>query len=31
MDTFLAQHQPLVYSQIQKSVEHGRLAHAHLF
>lgn len=31
MDTFLAQHQPLVYSQIKKSVEHGRLAHAYLF
>lgn len=31
MDTFLAQNQPLVYSQIKKSVEHGRLAHAYLF
>lgn len=31
MDTFLAQNQPLVYSQIKKSVEHGCLAHAYLF
>lgn len=28
---FLAEYQPLVYSQMKKNVEHGRLAHAYLF
>ncbi len=28
---FLTQHQPFVFSQIKKSVKHGRLAHAYLF
>ncbi|WP_368251290.1 DNA polymerase III subunit delta' [Enterococcus sp. 2201sp1_2201st1_B8_2201SCRN_220225] len=31
MENFLAQHQSLVFSQMKKSVEHGRLAHAYLF
>lgn len=28
---FLAEYQPLVFSQLKKSVKHGRLAHAYLF
>lgn len=28
---FLAENQPLVYAQIKKSIQHGRLAHAYLF
>ena len=30
-EEFLSQHQPFVFSQIKKSVKHGRLAHAYLF
>lgn len=29
-ETVLAQMQPLVYQQLQRSFEHGRLAHAYL-
>lgn len=28
---FLSKHQPLVFSQMKKNVEHGRIAHAYLF
>lgn len=30
-ENILAQMQPLVYQQLQRSFEHGRLAHAYLF
>ena len=30
-ELFLQEYQPLVFAQLKKSVEHGRIAHAYLF